>query len=200
MTLVSPSKVEHAPISQAQWGTYSGYSSVVGHFGNVNLTPSPVACPEQSRRAPATGCFCRPSTRRLVLSEAEGRVPAYRRQAAGLSGKGNVVKLTHYLLVHMIGDTFRKKRPFRHPRNSCRRGELGGYYYRKARQAVRREEGTLRRRKKNRSRAVPARRQASRIATSSNSTRSTPRPTSSPAPPSRNWSAPSRATSWRRRN
>lgn len=154
MTLVSPSKVERAPISQTQWGTYSGYSSVVGHFGNVNLTPSPVACPEQSRRAPATGCFCRPSTRRLVLSEAEGRVPAYRRQAAGLSGKGNVVKLTHYLLVHMIGDTFRKKRRFRHPRNLCRRGELGGYCYCKARPAVRREERTLRRRQKNRSRKV----------------------------------------------
>ncbi len=39
------------------------------------------------------------------------------------------MKSRHYLLVHMIGDTFRKKRPFRHPRNSCRRGELGGGWF-----------------------------------------------------------------------
>jgi len=38
--------------------------------------------------APATGRLCRFSTRR--------QVPAYRRQAAGLSGKINIVKVTHY--------------------------------------------------------------------------------------------------------
>ncbi len=48
---------------------------VVDHFANGKLTPSPVA--------PATG---RLSARR--------QVPAYRRQAAGLSGKINIVKLT----------------------------------------------------------------------------------------------------------
>ncbi|MCH7986671.1 MAG: hypothetical protein IH847_08825 [Acidobacteria bacterium] len=37
--------------------------------------------------APATGRLCRLSTRR--------QVPAYRRQAAGLSGKINIVKVTH---------------------------------------------------------------------------------------------------------
>ncbi len=49
---------------------------VVGHFGNGKLTPSPVACPERSRRAPATGRLCRLSTRRQVPA-----YPAYRRQA-----------------------------------------------------------------------------------------------------------------------
>jgi hypothetical protein len=51
---------------------------VVGQFGNGKLTPSPVA--------PATGRLCCFSARR--------QVPAYRRQATGLSGKINIVKLT----------------------------------------------------------------------------------------------------------
>ena len=58
----------------------SSTARVVGHFGNGKLTPSPVA--------PATGRLCHLSARR--------QVPAYRRQAAGLSDKINIVKLTHY--------------------------------------------------------------------------------------------------------
>ncbi len=58
----------------------------MGYFANGELAPSPVA--------PATGRSYRFSARR--------QVPAYRRQAAGLSGKINIVKLTHYLLAQLF--------------------------------------------------------------------------------------------------
>ena len=61
---------------------------VVDHFANGKIAPSPVA--------PATGRLCRLSTRR--------QVPAYRRQAAGLSGKINIVKVTYYQ-AHCCLDT-----------------------------------------------------------------------------------------------
>ncbi len=53
---------------------------VVGHFANGKLAPSPVA--------PATGRLYRFSARRKVPREAG--------QAAGLSSKINIVKVTHY--------------------------------------------------------------------------------------------------------
>ncbi len=51
--------------AHASLGSDTRQAPVVGLFENGMLTPSPVACPEQSRREPATGRLCRLSTQRL---------------------------------------------------------------------------------------------------------------------------------------
>ena len=89
-----------------------------GAFCSGDLAPSPVA--------PATGRLCRFSTRR--------QVPAYRRQAAGLSGKINIVKLAHYPEL-VVAVFFRRSfantllqggtRPFPKQRASSRLGTGG---------------------------------------------------------------------------